>query len=276
MLEIIKAVVYGVIQGFFAWLPVSSVAHVKIIPVLLGWEDPGPAYSAVLQMGTMVAVLIYFYHDLKKIGLSVIDAIKHKNFKTNHDARLFVYIILGTIPIIIFGVLFQKQIKAEFRGMYVMAAGLIVFGILLYISERYSKLSRTVEEITLKDTIIIGLMQVLALIPGCSRSGSTITAGFFRNLNRESAARFSFLLGLPAFFLAGMFELFKEKDSLMGPNAHTMSLIVGTLVSAVVGYLSVWFLLSYVRKHSLMIFVVYRIALGVIIIVLVSMNIISN
>ncbi len=275
MLEIIKAVVYGIIQGFFAWLPVSSVAHVKIVPVLLGWEDPGAAYSAVLQMGTMVAVLMYFYSDLRRIIVSFFKALRDKDFKNNHDARLFIYIILGTIPIIIFGVLFQKQIKTEFRSMYVMAAGLIVFGILLYISEKMSKINRTVENVTLKDSIIIGLMQVLALIPGCSRSGSTITAGFFVNMDRESAARFSFLLGIPAFFLAGAFEIYKEKSTLLG-GGHTMSLIVGTLVSVIVGYLSVWFLLSYVRKRSLMIFVVYRIALGILIIILVSMNIISN
>src|SRR5260221_10035208 len=167
MEEILKAVVFGTIQGFFAWLPVSSVAHVKIVPVLLGWEDPGAAYSAVLQMGTMIAVLIYFYQDLKRMAVSVLKSLKERDFK-NHETKLFFYIIIGTIPIIIFGVLFQKQIKTEFRGMYIIAAGLIIFGILLYISEKMSKMNRTVEEVTLKDSIFIGLMQVLAVIPGCS------------------------------------------------------------------------------------------------------------
>jgi undecaprenyl-diphosphatase len=276
MLEIIKAVVFGAIQGFFAWLPVSSVAHVKVIPVLLGWEDPGAAYSAVLQMGTMIAVLIYFYRDLRKMGAAVIQAVKDKDFKNNHEARLFFYILIGTIPIIVFGVLFQKQIKVEFRGMYIIAAGLIVFGILLYISEKVSKMNRSVEDITFKNSLFIGFMQVLALIPGCSRSGSTITAGFFCNLNRDSAARFSFLLGIPAFLLSGLFELFKEKDTLIGAHSQILSLIIGTLVSGVVGYLSIWFLLSYIRKHSLLIFVIYRILFGVLIIVLLSMHVISN
>lgn len=276
MLEIIKAVVHGAIQGFFAWLPVSSVAHVKIVPVLLGWEDPGAAYSAVLQMGTMIAVLFYFYDDLKKIFFAVIKAIREKSLDGNHDAKLFLYVVIGTIPIIIFGVLFQKQIKAEFRGMYVIAAGLIIFGILLYISEKMSKMNRTVDEISFKDSLIIGIMQVLALVPGCSRSGSTITAGFFCNLNRESAARYSFLLGIPAFFLSGAFELVKERHELMGGHTQLTALIVGTIVSIVVGYLSIWFLLSYIRKHSLLIFVYYRVILGIIIIVLVSLHIIPN
>lgn len=274
-MEIIKAIVYGVLQGFFAWLPVSSVAHVRIAPALFGWEDPGAAYSAVLQLGTTVAVIVYFFNDLSKMTSSVIHSVKERDFKTRHDTRLFFYILAGTIPIVICGVLFQKMIKNQFRGMYIIAIGLIVFGILLYISEKVSRMSRKVEDINLKDSLIIGIFQVLALIPGCSRSGSTITGGFFRQLDRESAAKFSFLLGLPAFILSGVFEIFKERESLFA-GGNMLSLMVGTIVSVAVGYLSVWFLLSYLKKHSIMIFVYYRIALGLVIILLLQLKFISN
>ena len=274
-MEIIKAIVYGILQGFFAWLPVSSVAHVRIAPALFGWEDPGAAYSAVLQLGTTVAVIVYFFKDLSKISGSVIHSIKTNDYKSSHDTKLFIYIVIGTIPIIICGVLFQKMIKNEFRGMYIVAIGLILFGIILYISEKVSKMSRKVDELDLKDTIIIGIFQVLALIPGCSRSGSTITGGFFRNLDRESAAKYSFLLCLPAFILAGVFEIFKEKATLLH-GGNLAGLLIGTVVSIFVGYLSIWFLLSYLKKHSILIFVVYRVALGVAIIILLQMKFISN
>ena len=274
-MEIIKAIVYGVLQGFFAWLPVSSVAHVRIVPALFGWEDPGAAYSAVLQLGTTVAVIVYFFKDLSKMTGSVIHSVKTNDYKSSHDTKLFFYILIGTIPIIICGVLFQKMIKNEFRGMYIVAIGLILFGIILYISEKVSKMSRKVDELDLKDTIIIGIFQVLALIPGCSRSGSTITGGFFRNLDRESAARYSFLLGLPAFILSGVFEIFKERETLFS-GGHIAGLVIGTIISIVVGYLSIWFLLSYLKKHSILIFVVYRVALGLAIIILLQMKFISN
>jgi len=274
-MEIIKAIVYGVLQGFFAWLPVSSVAHVRIAPALFGWDDPGAAYSAVLQLGTTVAVIVYFFSDLSKMTSSVIQSVKDRDFRTRHDTKLSFYIIIGTIPIVICGVLFQKMIKNQFRGMYIIAIGLIVFGILLYISEKVSKMSRKVDDIDLKDSIIIGIFQVLALIPGCSRSGSTITGGFFRQMDRESAARFSFLLGLPAFILSGVFEIFKERETLFS-GGNMLSLAVGTIISIVIGYLSIWFLLSYLKKHSIMIFVYYRVALGLLIIVLLQLNFISN
>lgn len=274
-MEILKAIVYGILQGFFAWLPVSSVAHVRIAPAIFGWEDPGAAYSAVLQLGTTVAVIVYFFQDLRKMTGSVFQSVRTGDFKSSHDTKLAFYILIGTIPIVICGVLFQKMIKTQFRGMYIVAIGLILFGIILYISEKVSKMTRKVEDIDLKDTIIIGILQVLALVPGCSRSGSTITGGFLRNLDRESAARFSFLLGLPAFILSGVFEIFKERETLFAAG-NLSGLVVGTIVSIVVGYLSVWFLLSYLKKHSIMIFVYYRIALGLLIIILLQIKFISN
>ncbi len=274
--DIIKAVVLGIIQGLSEFLPISSTAHLRIIPSFFGWQDIGAAYTAVIQVGTMIAIIIYFWKDLFNMFTSFIASIKEKTYMSKPHTRLLFMVCIGTIPILIFGYLFKDFIRNEFRSMYIMAGSLIIFSLIIFAGERYTKRNVTIDKLSIIDSIIIGFFQSLALIPGTSRSGSTITGGFFRNMDRESAARYSFLLSIPAILISGLYELYSERASLFANGNSTISLIVATVVSGVVGYISIWFLLSYLKKHSLMIFIVYRILFGILIIILLSTKIISN
>jgi len=273
--EILKAVLLGVVQGLTEFLPVSSTAHLRIIPSFFGWGDIGASYTAVIQVGTMFAIIIYFWKDLIKMCLSFLASIKSKDFKRK-DTRLFLMIILGTVPIVILGFLLKDLIRHQFRNMYIVAASLIFFSIVLFIADRYTKKTVTIDRLKYGDSLFVGFFQALALIPGASRSGTTISGSFFRDMTREDAARFSFLLSIPAVFLSGVFELFSQRHTLLSGQSAVLSLVVATVVSGIVGYWSIWFLISYIKKHSLMLFVVYRVLFGILIIILLSSNVISN
>lgn len=274
MEDILKAIVLGIIQGTTEFIPISSTAHLRIIPALLGWKDIGAAYSAVMQIGTLVATLIYFKRDIINLTNGFLSALKKKDFLTNYESRNFILIIVGTIPIGVCGLLFKRFIEGEARGLYVISAALILLAIILYIAEKAGSRIKDLSEITVKDGLVIGFAQALALIPGSSRSGVTITAGLFRGLKRDVAARFSFLLSIPAIGLSGIYELYKERDLLLHENL--LSLIVATLVSGIVGYLSIAFLISYLKTKSNMVFIIYRIVLGIIILILLSKGILTN
>jgi undecaprenyl-diphosphatase len=272
--EIFKAIILGIIQGFSEYLPISSTAHLRIIPSFFGWKDIGAGYTAVIQIGTMLAIIIYFGKDLLAMLSAVFSSIKTRNYKLQNELKLFVLICIGTIPILILGYLFKGLIRNEFRSMYIMAGSMILFSFVILLSEKFSKKNREANDLNIMDSLFIGFFQAIALIPGTSRSGSTISGGFFRNMTRESAARFSFLLSIPAVFISGVYELYSERASLLSSGDSTVSLIIGTIVSGIVGYLSIWFLLSYLKKHSMMIFIIYRIAFGILILILLSANII--
>ena len=274
MEEIIKAIVLGTIQGLTEFIPISSTAHLRIIPALLGWKDIGAAYTAVIQIGTLIATLIYFRKDILSLSEGFIQAFKKKDFLTNYESRIFILIIIGTIPISVCGLLFKRFIEGEARGLYVISAALILLAIVLYIAEKVSSKKKDLSEITVKDGIVIGCAQALALIPGSSRSGVTITAGLFRGLKRDVAARYSFLLSIPAIALSGLYELYKERHVLLDENL--LSLSIATIVSGVVGYLSIAFLINYLKTRSNLIFIVYRIALGILILILLSKGILQN
>ena len=274
MEEIVKAIVLGIIQGTTEFIPISSTAHLRVIPALLGWKDIGAAYSAVIQIGTLAATLIYFKKDIFLLTNGFKESIKKKDFLTNSESRIFILIILGTIPIAVCGLLFKGFIEGEARGLYVISAALIILAIVLFIAEKVSKKTKSFQEITIKDGIIIGCAQALALIPGSSRSGVTITAGLFRNLKRETAARYSFLLSIPAIGLSGLYELFKERHVLL--NENLLSLIIATVVSGITGYMSIAFLISYLKKNSNLIFIIYRILLGRLILILLSKGVLQN
>lgn len=275
MEEILKAVLLGIVQGLTEFLPVSSTAHLRIIPSFFGWGDIGASYTAVMQVGTMIAIIIYFWKDMVNMARSFLASLKSKDYKSK-DTRLFLMIVFGTVPIVICGFLFKDFIRHEFRNMYIVASSLIFFSIVLYIADRYTKKVVTIEKLSYKDSLIIGFFQALALIPGASRSGSTISGSFFRNMTREDAARFSFLLSIPAVLLSGTFELFSQRKELLSSEGAILSLIIATIVSGAVGYWSIWFLLSYIKKHSMNLFVYYRIFFGVLIIILLSTGIIHN
>lgn len=275
MEEIFKAILLGVIQGLTEFLPVSSTAHLRIIPSFFGWKDIGASYTAVIQVGTMIAIIIYFWKDLMNMIISFFDSLKKKNFESK-NTRLFLQVILGTIPIVILGYLLKNLIRNEFRYMYLVAGSLIFFSFMIFAAEKYTRKSVSMDALSIKDALIIGFFQAIALIPGASRSGSTISGAFFRNMIRVDAARFSFLLSIPAILLSGCFELYSQRATLLSGEEAVLSLIIATVVSGVIGYWSIWFLLSYIKKNSLTIFVVYRILFGLLIIILLMTNIIHN
>jgi undecaprenyl-diphosphatase len=223
----------------------------------------------------MIAIIVYFWKDMMNMASSFISSLRTRDF-SGKDTRLFLMIILGTVPIVIFGFLFKDLIRNQFRNMYIVASSLIFFSIVLYIADRFTKKSITMDKLKYGDGLFIGFFQALALIPGASRSGSTISGAFFRNMTREDAARFSFLLSIPAVLLSGLYELFSQRHTLLSGDSAILSLLIATVVSGVVGYWSIGFLLGFIKKHPLTLFVVYRILFGILIIILLSTKIISN
>lgn len=272
-MEFLEAVVIGLVQGLTEFLPISSTAHVRIVPSLLGWEDPGAAVTAVTQLGTLAAVLLYFRSDLAGLTRQGVRSVFqfHKRStwtETDHrQTRLFWFITIGTIPIAVVGLTFKQAIENDFRGLPIIAWSLIVLAIVLAIAEWAASHRRKLEDLTFQDTQIVGLAQALALIPGVSRSGVTITAGLFIGLQREAAARFSFLLSIPAILASGLLELSELLRFGIG-NQGLWSLAVATMVAGIVGYLTIAFLLRWLQTHSTAVFIIYRIALGLLILFL--------
>jgi undecaprenyl-diphosphatase len=274
MQKIIEGIIYGIIQGLTEFIPISSTAHIRILPALLHWDDPGAAYTAVIQIGTLIATLVYFRNDIGELIKGFFGALKTRDFITDPYARLSMLIIVGTIPISIFGLTLKKYIEGDFRGLYVVAGSLIGLAILLFIAEKVASKKKDLKDITVWDGIIIGFAQAVALIPGSSRSGVTITAGLFSGLKRETAARYSFLLSIPAVALSGVYELYSERAELLSENV--IGLVLSTLVSGIVGYFAIAFLINFLKTRSNLIFIIYRIVLGVIILVLLSAGVLKN
>ncbi|HUO84331.1 MAG TPA: undecaprenyl-diphosphatase UppP [Thermoanaerobaculia bacterium] len=264
-MTLLQAVILGIVQGLTEFIPISSTAHLRIIPALLGWEDPGAAASAVIQLGTLLAVLLYFSRDLIRMGTAFVRGIVSRKPFEDHDSRLAWLIALGSIPVGVLGLTFKDFIENEARNLWIITFSLIFIAIVLLVAEAWIRRreSKPVEEITATDAILIGLGQSLALIPGASRSGSTIMAGLFRRLNHAAAARFSFLLSIPAIAASGLFELMAEWKHLavlgFGP------ILVAVFISFLTGWASIWFLLRYLRTHTTHLFIWYRISLGVLI-----------
>jgi undecaprenyl-diphosphatase len=266
----LQAIVLGIVQGLTEFLPISSTGHLRIVPAFLGWEDPGAAFTAVTQLGTMAAVLLYFRHDLIRIALAWLRSLRDPPARRELDARLGWYIVLGTIPIGIFGLAFKDQIENGARDLYLIGTALIVLGLVLLAAEEYGSKSRTIEQIEARDGLAVGFAQALALIPGVSRSGATITAGLFLGLDRPTAARFSFLLSIPAVVLSGLLELGSIVSGDEGQHVSTGNLVLATLLAFVTGYAAIAWLLRYLSTHSMLIFVIYRVGLGALVRVLVS------
>jgi undecaprenyl-diphosphatase len=265
--DVFQAITLGAVQGLTEFLPISSTAHLKIVPLALGWGDPGVSFTAVIQLGSIVAVLSYFWSDLKDIVLGMIKAVITRNFYTQ-EFRLFVGIILGTVPIVICGLLLKFLVPdldhSPLRSNAAIAIASIVMALLLALAEKVSIHKRDFAKISWQDGVLMGLAQALALIPGVSRSGSTLTAGLFMDLDRATAARFSFLLGIPAITLAGLVE-FKEVLS-TGLQSNTMiPLLIGTVSSMVFSYLAIAWLIRYLQRKDTWIFVWYRLGFGLLI-----------
>jgi undecaprenyl-diphosphatase len=269
-MSLLEAIVLGIVQGLTEFLPISSTAHLRIVPAVVGWDDPGAAFTAVTQLGTMAAVLIYFRNDLWRITRAWVASLRSPEVRSSLDARLGWYILIGTIPIGILGLAFKDQIENGARNLYVIGVAMIALGLVLLLAERVASHDRSIEQITRRDGLLVGLSQAAALIPGVSRSGATITAGLFTGLTREAAARFSFLLSIPAVVLSGLFQLGEIGTGGAEGATGTVSLVVATITAFAVGYAAIAFLLRYLASHSTLVFVVYRVAVGVLVLVLAS------
>ncbi|WP_196450189.1 undecaprenyl-diphosphate phosphatase [Planomonospora sp. ID82291] len=268
-----EAVVLGLLQGLTEFLPISSSAHIRVVSAFLGWEDPGAAFTAVIQLGTEAAVLIYFRKDIWEIISTWTRALWTPALRTHHAARMGWYVIVGTLPILVLGLLFEEKIDTIFRDLRLIGTTLIVFGLVLWLADRKARDKLTLERhLSFTHSIVYGLAQSLALIPGVSRSGGTITAGLLLDYRREEAAKYSFLLAIPAVLGAGVLKLFDiggEQAPAWGPT------ILATVISFAVGYAAVSWFLKYISTHRFTGFVIYRVVLGVAIIALVSLGVLD-
>ena len=267
-MSVFEAIVLGIVQGLTEFLPISSTAHLRIVPAFAGWEDPGAAFTAVVQLGTMAAVLLYFREDLIRIARAWLRSLRDREARRELDARLGWYILIGTIPIGIFGLIFKDQVENGARDLYLIGTALIVLGLALLAAERFATHDRPLGQITTRDGVAMGFAQALALVPGVSRSGATITAGLFLGFDRPSAARFSFLLSVPAVVLSGAFEFATDLSD--DQQAGLGALAIATVFAFIVGYASIAILLRYLTRHTTIVFVVYRVALGSLVLVLVA------
>lgn len=280
-INLFQAIVIGIVQGLTEFLPISSTAHVKVVPVVLGWGDPGVAFTAVIQLGSLAAILWYFWDDLTTVTRNMISAVIAKRYRSS-EFRLGLGIILGSIPIIFCGLLIKLFFETQYetsviRSTQAIAITSIVMALLLGLAEKMGSRRRNFEKLDLWDGIGVGLGQALALVPGVSRSGSTLTAGLFLGLERDTAARFSFLLGTPAIFLSGLVELkgLLEEISTVG-DASVMPLVGGLIAAVISSYLAIAWLIKFLRRNSTWVFVWYRLAFGVAILIGLATNAIQN
>ncbi len=282
MLDYLQAVVLGVIQGLTEFLPISSSAHLRIFPDLFGWGDPGAAFTAVIQIGTELAVLIYFRHDIWRMATAWLRSLVNPEWRGHPDARMGWYVIIGSLPIVMLGITLKDFIENDFRSLYIVGTTLIVMGIVLGIADRISSNNRTLGQMNLKHAVYLGFAQAAALVPGVSRSGATISMGRFLGYEREAATRFAFLLAIPAVIGAGLFEL---KDVLACDAGSTAEAcvnsygvgptFVATVVSFIIGYAAIAWLLRYVTTKSYLPFVIYRIGLGTLTLLLVWQGVLA-
>jgi undecaprenyl-diphosphatase len=273
--NLLEAIVLGIVQGLTEFLPISSSAHQRIVPALLGWGDPGAAFTAVTQLGTEAAVLIFFRRDLWAIATTWLRSLRDPALRSDPNARLGWYLIVATIPIGILGLTFEDQIETGARNLWLVGTTLIVFGIVLGVADRIGRHQRTIDELSTRDGIAIGLAQSLALIPGVSRSGATMSAGLLLGLGRPAAAKFGFLLAIPAVVASGLFQLEGIISGEEGGDEPIGYVLVATLISFIVGYAAIAWFLRYLAHHSVRLFVGYRIALGALVLILMAAGAIS-
>ncbi len=279
-----ESLILGLVQGLTEFLPISSSAHLRLTAALASWEDPGAAFTAITQIGTEAAVLIYFRKDIARIISAWFRSLANKAMRQDHDARMGWLVIIGSIPIGVLGVTFKDQIEGPFRDLRITATTLIGMGIVLGVADRLAardetggkhraaKERKTLQELTVRDGLVYGVCQAMALIPGVSRSGATISGGLLMSYSREAAARYSFLLAIPAVLASGLFEL---KDASESGHVFWGPTIFATIIAFLVGYAVIAWFMKYITTRSFIPFVYYRILLGLLIILLVSMGVLS-
>lgn len=271
-MSIFEAIILGLVQGLTEFLPISSSAHLRIVGEFLpSGADPGAMFTAITQIGTETAVVLYFRRDISRIISAWFRAITGRASHHEPDARLGWWIIIGSLPIVILGLLFQDQIETTFRSLWFVAITLIVFGLLLGLADHFGRRTRQLDQLTARDGLLFGFAQALALIPGVSRSGGTITAGLLMGYRRADAARYSFLLAIPAVFGSGFYQLAKGlSDSESAVVAPWLPTLIATVVAFAVGYAVIAFLMQWITRRSFLPFVLYRVVLGLFLIALLS------
>ena len=270
----VQVIVLSIVQGLTEFLPVSSSGHLRIVSQLFWGEDAGASFTAVIQLGTELAVLVFFAKDIWRILTAWFAGLADKS-KRGFDYRMGWMVIAGTIPVGLAGVLLKDLIRENFRNLWITATVLILFSLVFILAERRGKKTRGFEELTMKDAVVMGLWQCLALIPGVSRSGGTISGGLVLNLDREVATRFSFLLAIPAVLASGLFSLPDAFDPQAGQAASGLQLLVGSGIGFVVGYISIAWLLKFVSNHSFAWFAAYRIPLGLLVMALLGTGVMA-
>jgi undecaprenyl-diphosphatase len=273
----IEAIVLGIVQGLTEFLPVSSSGHLRITSAIFFERDAGASFTAVTQLGTEAAVLLYFAKDIWRIGRTWIVGIWDTSIRSSLDYRMGWYVIIGSIPIGVFGFLFKDQIRTAARNLWLVATTLIVFAFVLAFAEYWGRQTRTLRDFRMRDGVVMGFAQAMALIPGVSRSGGTLTAGLLLNLTRETAARYSFLLAIPAVVMSGIFSLGDVfEPAAPGTSVPTVAqMVVATAIAFGVGYAAIAWLLRYVAHHTLYVFVLYRVAIGTLVLALLLTGTIS-
>ena len=276
-----EAIFFGILQGLTEFLPISSSAHVRIFAKFFGMaEDPGAKFTAIMQIGTELAVLIFFRKDIARIISAWFRKVvlrKDLHLEETSDARMGWLIIVGSIPIVVLGYLGQDAITTNFRSLWLIASVLIIFGVVLGVADKYGKSDKSLKDLNISHGILYGLAQALALIPGVSRSGSTIAMGRALGYKREAALRYSFLLAIPAVFGSGLYELKQALSDTQGTNVFSMTeTLVATIVAFIIGYLVIAWLLKFVSTKSFMPFIVYRIALGALVMALLATGVIKD
>jgi undecaprenyl-diphosphatase len=272
----LQALVLGLVQGLTEFLPISSSGHLRIVSEIFFGDDAGAAFTAVTQLGTEAAVLIYFARDIGHLVVTWFRGFRSALVRATPDYRIAWLVIIGTIPIGALGFIFEDQIQTSGRNLWIIASTLIVFGLVLAAAERYGQQRRPLQQLTVTDGVVMGLAQAMALVPGVSRSGGTISAGLFLGLTRPTAVRYSFLLAIPAVIAAGIFQI-PDVFAVGGPGLQpsVAQMVVATLLAAAVGYAAIAWLLRYVERHSVYLFVWYRLALGTAVLALLATGTIS-
>ncbi|GJN42473.1 undecaprenyl-diphosphatase [Corynebacterium ammoniagenes] len=270
----IQVVVLSIVQGLTEFLPVSSSGHLRIVSELFWGQDAGASFTAVIQLGTELAVVVFFAKMIWQILTGWFKGWVDKDSR-GQDWKMGWFVIVGSIPIGVLGLLGKDLIRDALRNLWITAAMLILFSLVFIVAERVGKKERGFEDLTMKDAIVMGLCQCLALIPGVSRSGGTISGGLFLGLDREVATRFSFLLAIPAVLASGIFSLPDAFDPAAGQAASGMQLLIGTAIAFVVGYASIAWLLKFVSNHSFEWFAAYRIPVGILVMVLLGIGVLQ-
>ncbi|RFA06517.1 undecaprenyl-diphosphatase [Subtercola boreus] len=276
-MNLLYAIILGIVEGLTEFLPVSSTGHLTLVEKLLGLsiDDPGvTAFTAIIQFGAIIAVIIYFRSDIARLIAAWWRGLFNADARRNPDYRFAWYVIAGSLPIGIVGFAAKDLVSGALRNLWVVVAGLILWSAVMFIAERIGRRSRPEENLTLKDALIIGLFQCIALVPGVSRSGATISAGLLRNLDRVAATRLSFFLAIPALIGAGAYES-ASQASAVNATVGWGAVAVGTLVSFIVAYASIAWLLRFVARHPITVFIWYRIALGLVLAVLLTTGVIA-